>query len=71
MRSKENSLDYRYFPEPDLPILEYTSDIRNKAQSLISETIAAKIERYIKEYGFHKEYINGILTDESITRIFE
>ena len=31
----------------------------------------AKIERYLKEYEFHKEYINGILTDESVTRLFE
>ena len=71
MRSKENSLDYRYFPEPDLPPLHYTDVIKVKSQSLISETIAAKIERYLKEYEFHKEYINGILTDESVTRLFE
>jgi aspartyl-tRNA(Asn)/glutamyl-tRNA(Gln) amidotransferase subunit B len=71
MRSKENSLDYRYFPEPDLPPLHYTTQLRDKAQSLISEPVATKIERYIKEYEFHKEYINGILTDESVTRLFE
>jgi aspartyl-tRNA(Asn)/glutamyl-tRNA(Gln) amidotransferase subunit B len=71
MRSKENSLDYRYFPEPDLPTLHYTTQLKDKAQSLISEPVATKIERYIKEYSFHKEYINGILSDESVTRLFE
>lgn len=71
MRSKENSLDYRYFPEPDLPPLHYTAELKATATSLISEPIAAKIERYLKEYEFHKEYINGILTDESVTRLFE
>ena len=71
MRSKENALDYRYFPEPDLPPVHYTDEINQKAQSLIGETIADKIIRYKETYGFHKEYINGILTDAYITNLFE
>ena len=71
MRSKENALDYRYFPEPDLPPVIYTADIKAGSSAMIGETIAQKISRYKNEYQFHKEYINGILTDEYITRLFE
>lgn len=71
MRSKENSLDYRYFPEPDLPALLYEKELEDKSDDLIGETIGSKIQRYKKDYGFNKEYINGILSNKSITLLFE
>jgi aspartyl-tRNA(Asn)/glutamyl-tRNA(Gln) amidotransferase subunit B len=70
MRSKENSLDYRYFPEPDLPTLVYTTKLNNAAHAMIWETIAQKISRYKNTFGFNKEYINGILSDTAITHMF-
>ncbi|MEI7477448.1 MAG: hypothetical protein WCJ81_02770 [bacterium] len=33
--------------------------------------MATKIARYKNEYGFHKEYTNGILSDKSVTHLFE
>lgn len=71
MRSKENALDYRYFPEPDLPTVHYTPDLEKQSNNLIGETIAMKIHRYKNEYGFNKEYINGILVNTAITELFE
>lgn len=71
MRSKENAIDYRYFPEADLPILHFTPEMDAAASALTGETIANKIARYTSEYGFNKEYINGILTDSYITKLFE
>jgi len=61
MRSKADALDYRYFPDPDLPpvlIDDYLIDtIRQEVQSSGTQTIL----RYRDQYGFHKEYINGLL----------
>lgn len=71
MRSKENALDYRYFPEPDLPVLHFTSQMDAEATALVGETIAMKIGRYTAEYGFNKEYVNGILSDSFVTKLFE
>ncbi len=71
MRSKENALDYRFFPEPDLPLLHFTPQMDAEATALVGETIAMKIGRYTTEYGFNKEYVNGILSDSFITKLFE
>jgi aspartyl-tRNA(Asn)/glutamyl-tRNA(Gln) amidotransferase subunit B len=71
LRSKENAIDYRYFPEPDLPPLHFTAAMDHETTALIGETLTEKIDRYTQKYGFHKEYINGILSDKSITKLFE
>ena len=56
-RSKEESNDYRYFPEPDLPPLllddEYIDNIRNSMPELPD----AKRERFVAEYGLPYEDI--------------
>ncbi len=71
MRSKENALDYRYFPEPDLPPVVFSAEDAARAKETIWEPIAAKIERYKTSYWFNKEYINWVLTDSAVTHIFE
>ena len=61
MRSKEEAHDYRYFPEPDLPLLvldeKWIQDIRDSQPELP----AGKRARFVEEYGL-SEYDAGILT---------
>lgn len=71
MRSKENALDYRYFPEPDIPPIIYNEQLERESEKLIWETIADKINRYKNEYGFNKEYINWLLINKPTTLLFE
>ncbi|MBP6085937.1 hypothetical protein KA478_01875 [Patescibacteria group bacterium] len=35
MRSKENALDYRYFPEPDLPPVVFSAEDAARAKETI------------------------------------
>ncbi len=68
MRGKEESADYRYFPEPDLLPLEVPDEFFDIE---IPELPDEKKERYIKEYKL-KEYDAGVLTAEpSLAKFFE
>jgi len=60
MRGKEESADYRYFPEPDLLPLKVPDEFFDIQ---IPELPSQKKERYIKDYGL-KEYDAGVLTSE-------
>jgi aspartyl-tRNA(Asn)/glutamyl-tRNA(Gln) amidotransferase subunit B len=46
LRSKEESHDYRYFPEPDLVPLAPTEQMLREAREALPELPAARIERY-------------------------
>ena len=48
MRSKEDALDYRYFPDPDLLPLEISEETIEKIRSTMPELPAATRARYIK-----------------------
>ena len=50
-RSKEESHDYRYFPEPDLPPLVLPPDWIVEQQTQLPELPAAKRERFVAQYA--------------------
>ena len=70
MRSKEDALDYRYFPEPDLPPLYLDSTIMDRLSTqpvMIPNDI---IKTFKEEYGFNKEYINALISDKEVLQYF-
>lgn len=62
MRVKENSHDYRYFPEPDLLPVQ-TKELVEKMKPLVPELPHEKRERFESEYGV-SAYDAGVLTSE-------
>ena len=58
-RLKETSEDYRYFPEPDLPPLEFSASQIEKLGDMIPELPAARRERFKKEFSV----IGGLAVD--------
>lgn len=69
MRSKENALDYRYFPEPDLPPLAVKSlKLQVASDSVVIPFMIVK--KLKEEYGFHKEYINALINDKLVLDYF-
>lgn len=70
MRSKEDALDYRYFPEPDLPPVVLQHDWLENVKANMPELPAAKEARFMKE-GL-SAYDAGVLTSSrEIAAYFE
>jgi aspartyl-tRNA(Asn)/glutamyl-tRNA(Gln) amidotransferase subunit B len=61
MRSKEDSQDYRYFPDPDLPPLVISSEWVERVRASMPELPDAMRQRLIADYGL-SEYDAMILT---------
>lgn len=61
MRSKEESRDYRYFPEPDLVPVEIDTAWIDGVRSGLPELPFARRKRFIEQYGL-PAYDAGVLT---------
>jgi len=71
MRSKEESHDYRYFPDPDLPPLVVLPAEIEEIRAGLPELPGARERRFQREYGI-PAYDSGVLTaDRMIADWFE
>ncbi len=61
MRSKEDAMDYRYFPDPDLLPLAIGAELIARVRAGLPELPAAMRERFVREYGL-PEYDASVLT---------
>ena len=66
MRSKEDAMDYRYFPDPDLLPLEIDAAWIERVRAELPELPAAKRTRFISAYGL-SDYDAGLLTADAAT----
>ena len=71
MRSKEDTKDYRYFPEPDLPPLVISEEWIEEIRAGQPELRAQKLLRYKKEYDI-PDYDARLLTaSRRMAEVFE
>ena len=71
MRSKEEAHDYRYFPDPDLPLLVVDPEWIQSVAKSMPELPEKRRDRFIKEYAL-SEYDAGVLTaTRSLADFFE
>ena len=69
-RSKEESLDYHYILESDIPWIEISS-IRDELERNMPESINSKRDRYITKYGIQHQVANILATDRFYSNLFE
>lgn len=70
-RAKEEAHDYRYFPEPDLPPLDLTSDKWQPSEDMLPELPAAKRKRFAEEYKLPAQDIEVLVSDKKLAEYFE
>ena len=66
MRSKEDSHDYRYFPDPDLLPLTFTNDFVDELKKTLPELPDIRKKRFIEDYDL-SSYDSNILVSEKET----
>jgi aspartyl-tRNA(Asn)/glutamyl-tRNA(Gln) amidotransferase subunit B len=70
-RYKERPDEYRYFPEPDLPILEVSREWVEAVQAKLPELPEAKKARFVEELGLSNYDAGVLVADKAIADYFE
>jgi aspartyl-tRNA(Asn)/glutamyl-tRNA(Gln) amidotransferase subunit B len=70
-RSKEESHDYRYFPEPDLPPLILTPEFVAEEQSELPELPGQKRERFMAQYALTREHAAVLTASRAVAEYYE
>ena len=71
MRSKEEAMDYRYFPEPDLLKLVITDEEVEAIRELMPESKTDKLNRFINDYKIPEYDANILCEDIELADYFE
>ena len=71
MRSKEDSADYRYFPDPDLPPLVIESAWIEQIKGQMPELPRQMAERFIADYGLPAYDATTLTQSTAFARYFE
>src|SRR5436309_4199909 len=70
-RTKEESHDYRYFPDPDLPPLVLTEEFIAEQQTLLPELPAKKRERFVEKYALSVTDAAVLTADRAVADYYE
>jgi len=71
MRSKEEAMDYRYFPEPDLPRVIISDDRLEKVRKDMPEFADEKAKRFIGEYNLNDKEAATLAGELDLAEYYE
>jgi aspartyl-tRNA(Asn)/glutamyl-tRNA(Gln) amidotransferase subunit B len=71
MRKKENAHDYRYFPEPDLPVFTPDPAFLNAVETALVELPVNRVKRFEADYGLTPEQAGLICEEKEAADYFE
>ena len=71
MRSKEESHDYRYFPDPDLPPLRFDAERISRLEAELPELPAQRRKRLMEEHDLDGRDVDVLIASRSLADYFE
>ncbi|MDR2029495.1 MAG: Asp-tRNA(Asn)/Glu-tRNA(Gln) amidotransferase subunit GatB [Treponema sp.] len=71
MRTKENAQDYRYFPEPDLPVFEPDEGFLASVEEALVELPIPRMRRFETSFGLSAEQADLICEEKAQADYFE
>ena len=71
MRSKEEAMDYRYFPEPDLPKVIISDERLEKVKREMPEFADEKAKRFIGEYNLNDKEAATLAGELDLAEYYE
>ena len=71
MRSKEEAMDYRYFPEPDLPAIIITESRLSNVKDGMPEFADEKAKRFINEYKLNEMEAATLSSEQELAEYYE
>ncbi|MBN1834450.1 MAG: Asp-tRNA(Asn)/Glu-tRNA(Gln) amidotransferase subunit GatB [Spirochaetales bacterium] len=71
MRSKESALDYRYFPEPDLPPFRPSQEFLQRVEESLVELPGPRRRRLIDSYGISEAQGDFLCEEKATADYFE
>jgi len=71
MRSKEEAMDYRYFPEPDLPAIIITESRLSNVKDEMPEFADEKAKRFINEYKLNEMEAVTLSSEQELAEYYE
>ena len=71
MRSKEEAMDYRYFPEPDLPAVIISNERLNSVKKEMPEFADEKSKRFMEEYKLNEKESITLSNEQELAEYYE
>lgn len=71
MRSKEEAPDYRYFPNPDLPVVSVSQEFVDELAQSLPESPHRRSERFCAELGLHEDEVAVLTASCALADYFE
>jgi aspartyl-tRNA(Asn)/glutamyl-tRNA(Gln) amidotransferase subunit B len=70
-RVKESADDYRYFPEPDLPVLVISREWVDEVRAILPELPDAKRDRFIRTFSLSHYDASVLVAEQAVADYFE
>ncbi|MEM0271209.1 MAG: Asp-tRNA(Asn)/Glu-tRNA(Gln) amidotransferase subunit GatB [Thermoprotei archaeon] len=70
-RQKEEEQDYRFFPEPDIPVINVNERTLEEIFASMPELPDARAKRFVEQYGLKAYDANVLVLDKGLADYFE